>query len=256
MPYANPYMYRAKLASFYPRKYGGSGYIRKRSRYGYTSKTAKAKTVATYSKPVVNPSNFGISQRAGLGTKKTVIMPYYSTLQITTGATGTVTKILDFAANGAFQPDLSGGGHQPLMFDQMTSIFERYRVMKCTYRIQIHPNANNTINYVIGVNDAGAPAASIANFEMVVENGMSQQKFNSSTNPIIFTGIIDCSKVDGLTKSEYVSRTGDFFNSNPSDVIHLFGFAHNIAGTATNVNVSVYLEFEVECEGTRVTTQS
>lgn len=252
MPYANPTRYRNQLAIYYPGKYGSAGQKRKRSQSVYTGKTAVPKTVATYGKPVTNATNFGISRRAGLGTRKTVIMPYYTTKTVTM-AGGLTQKIFDFGVNCGYDPDLDVGGHQPMMFDEMANIFERYRVIKCNYKIQFS-TAREHINCSITVSDASSPSGAV--FETVVENGMNQQRFLHANNNNVFTGCIDLVKVDGLTKREYDARHNTLFTQNPGDIIHLFGHLENLGLDNTFVAISIYLEFVVECEGTRVTSQS
>jgi len=51
-----------------------------------------------------------------------------------------------FRLNGLFDPNLTGGGHQPHGFDQLATIYNRYRVIGCSYTVYAIPQTgSNTI---------------------------------------------------------------------------------------------------------------
>ncbi|WP_218254000.1 hypothetical protein, partial [Candidatus Magnetobacterium casense] len=48
--------------------------------------------------------------------------------------------------NSLFDPNRSGIGHQPYGFDQLATLYNRYRVISCGYRITCAtPTAGNTV---------------------------------------------------------------------------------------------------------------
>ena len=53
---------------------------------------------------------------------------------VITGSTG----VYRFALNNLFDPNLTGVGHQPHGFDQLSTIYNRYRVIGATYSINAY----------------------------------------------------------------------------------------------------------------------
>ncbi len=50
---------------------------------------------------------------------------------------GTPYDVRQFSCNGLYDPNITGTGHQPLYFDQLSGIYDHYTVFRswCTYRI-------------------------------------------------------------------------------------------------------------------------
>lgn len=46
-----------------------------------------------------------------------------------------------FAMNGVYDPDITGAGHQPRLFDQLMGLYQRYRVIKCAISFMFVPVA-------------------------------------------------------------------------------------------------------------------
>jgi len=61
---------------------------------------------------------------------------------VTTGANGAWALRL----NSLFDPDATGTGHQPYGYDQLSQLYNRYRVISCSYRLQA-PNVANIIQF-------------------------------------------------------------------------------------------------------------
>jgi len=81
---------------------------------------------ALYSQPVG-----GIKysrQPALLPSKMVVPMTYCSFVDIT--STVGAFAVYDYAANGLFDPDITGGGHQPYGFDQWTTFYSKLTVVR------------------------------------------------------------------------------------------------------------------------------
>lgn len=74
------------------------------------------------------------------------------------GATTTVAiQWHDFAANGMYDPDITGVGHQPMGFDQLAAIYQRYRVNACKITVdgmQLTPGTCGCL--MIGYDDLNA----------------------------------------------------------------------------------------------------
>lgn len=61
-----------------------------------------------------------------------------------------------FSANGCYDPDISGTGHQPMGFDQMTTFYNHYEVIGSKIRITPHLAGEGAgFNYGIKLDDNG-----------------------------------------------------------------------------------------------------
>lgn len=56
-----------------------------------------------------------------------------------------------FTANGLYDPNQSGVGHQPMYFDQLTAVYDHYTVLKS--KIKITPSYNGTLYFAAYVDD-------------------------------------------------------------------------------------------------------
>lgn len=94
------------------------------------------------------PLNNKTQVTAGLGFPKQMLMKHrYVENIVLQGVTGS-SATYRFSANGLYDPNITGTGHQPLYFDQMATLYNHYCVIgsKITYQIQ-----NNNSTYTLGV---------------------------------------------------------------------------------------------------------
>jgi len=71
------------------------------------------------------------------------------TLSISALATAPVTE--QFSVNGLFDPFTSGGGHQPLYFDQLAAIYNNYTCLKSKITVSFNPPASASAPMVVGI---------------------------------------------------------------------------------------------------------
>lgn len=75
-------------------------------------------------------------------------------------------------ANSLFDPDFTGGGHQPLGFDQMMLLYNKYSVISCgiTLTFNIQPSAAVTASaIVVGVRKGDSSGSLLSSFGHIVE---------------------------------------------------------------------------------------
>ncbi len=110
---------------------------------------------------------------------------YMSTIQIdpTTGTPGGYSYI--FVANGMFDPDLTGGGHQPMAFDQMMAVYRHYTVIgakiTCTFR-QVGDLATD-YRFICALSVRSDTTPAPTDFSKAVENGRIRWKYLSIQAP-------------------------------------------------------------------------
>lgn len=68
-----------------------------------------------------------------------------------------VANTYTFAANGLYDPDITGTGHQPMGFDQMAAFYNHYEVIGAKIKFIPAPSAEGTaFNFGIRLDDSGA----------------------------------------------------------------------------------------------------
>lgn len=96
-----------------------------------------------------------------------------------------------FSANGIYDPDITGTGHQPLGFDEYMSLYNHYKVTGSKMTIKCVPNSTAGPAFILGIYlDDGVTAATDSN------NLMEQ---GQSTWAVVNAG--DAAAVKGCSKS-------------------------------------------------------
>nr|QXP07579.1 MAG: putative capsid protein [Arizlama virus] len=75
------------------------------------------------------------SVNTGLGFPRMIKMAHRYSQTVRLTSTSGVPTFQRFRANGMFDPDYSGGGHQPLFFDQMTPLYNHFTVIAAKAKI-------------------------------------------------------------------------------------------------------------------------
>lgn len=96
-----------------------------------------------------------------------VMIPYYAYQQQITGAAGIITTRF-FSANGAYDPDVTGTGHQPMGFDTMMLYYEQYCVVRSKITVTFVNKGVEAVRAAISLTpDTTAPVIGD-----LVENGL------------------------------------------------------------------------------------
>lgn len=118
----------------------------------------------------------------------------------TTITINTATPQYNFNLNSLFDPDRTSTGHQPYGFDQLSALYNRYRVYGCSYVVTGY-QANNPIR--IGVVPSNSVAA-LTNMASLIE--LPRAKFTTQIpgGPRAqVKGYVDLPSLTGRTKSQY-----------------------------------------------------
>lgn len=112
-----------------------------------TKKVYKKKKAPPKPSPTKNLSTVTF----GRGFPDKVICTHkYHTFVSVTGTLG-ATGSYQFRANGMYDPDLTGLGHQPLYFDQIGLLYDHWRVFKSTMTLKVTSRSGSNPVLVAGV---------------------------------------------------------------------------------------------------------
>lgn len=152
--------------------------------------------------------------------------------------------------NSLFQVAYPSGGHQPLGFDQLTPLYQKYRVMKCHWKVRILPNnvtpALGTVLVVLPINNQTSTYTSISE---IAEKAGAVSKICNNYDPVSISGSCNLASLTGRTHREYMAD--DVYAANvtasPGEIMLLhFMVASNDNATSTIGSFFIELQFDTE----------
>lgn len=178
-------------------------------------------------------------------------------------STSSTPALYQFNLNSLYDPDRTGTGHQPIGYDQLSGLYDRYRVFACSWRIDVTGSA--TFWFTVLPFD-GINLASNTNRTLIQEMPRAVTKTGDNNNRhAMFKGHISLPRLRGQTSVEY---KGDDLNSglmgnvgtgsNPTDALtlNLFGYSDNQASATVSFNFRVQLMYHCELYDPAAISQS
>lgn len=147
--------------------------------------------------------------------------------------------------NSIFDPDQTGVGHQPYGTDQLAALYNRYRVISCSYVLTAFSAAS-------GIRFGAVPANEYKTFTTVAElaeNPRAQVRVQyPGATPQTIKGKVYMPALTGRGKTEYMSddRYQAQFGANPQEVMALNCAALDLAEAGIGCNWTAILEYTVE----------
>lgn len=92
---------------------------------------------------------------------------------------GLVTYV-NFAANGLYDPDISGVGHQPRGFDQYMALYNHYKVLASKIILQTNTTSNAGVTLLCQSSDSNGSAGSVSQW---IEKAQTSWKTCQSSGP-------------------------------------------------------------------------
>jgi len=167
---------------------------------------------------------------------------------ITTDANGLFT----FNLNSVFDPNRTGVGHQPYGFDTMASLYNRYRVISCGWRI--HANAvPGVANYMVACMPANEALTILSTAEWREQPRAKYVMASAGGSVPVLSGKCYIPSLVGRTKSQYMAddRYQAQVSASPNELailnIATAAIGAGFSGDATNSGtLHVVLEYTVE----------
>lgn len=193
------------------------------------------------------------------------VLKYCSSKAYTTGVGGIVGAKNTFRLNGLFDPDITGVGHQPYGYDQITPFFSVYTVRKVWMNITVSgvDDANTYLAYAI------TPSLSTTN---PVGMGIEQISESDETNFVMLgsstSGVpnqqiklpkIDLPQLEGLSWEAFYGNINQraAITANPGQGAQFHIGVGNTAGLAAkSATLTVEIFFDAYFEGRMSMPQS
>lgn len=172
----------------------------------------------------------------GLPKRMMLRQHYIQNYNIT--STSGVPAVYKWATNGLFDPDVSGGGHQPYYFDQMAALYNHYTVIGSKITIIVSPDTTATDSFVAGVyiNDDTTTTPISLNEFMETTKSKFKVANQAQGSPLVFSSKWSAKKTFGgsvLANSALRGTT----SSNPSET-SVYNFFLSAMDSASTVAVS------------------
>lgn len=190
--------------------------------------------------------------------EKFAVLPYNESALISAPTLGVATAYV-FSANGLYDPNITGTGHQPMGFDQAMLFYEHYTVT----HVKVTVNWLNTdIDDSAMVGILVAPDTTVeANATRLNENGLLVKRIiqpnASGMNNKSMSILVDIGKVNG---KKDVTAENDFRGdvaSNPVEQSYIHLFCYNFSSSNTvGLAFDVLLEYTAKFTEPRKMTQS
>lgn len=168
----------------------------------------------------------------------------YADLISVTSTTG-IKGVYNFSANGLFDPDITGTGHQPMFFDQMMAIYNHYAVIGAKIEIRGVPGSSNTspMSVILNLNDD--TTAATGDINAVQEQSLSSRLkicHVGETNPFRLVKKYSSKKVWG----KGIMANGDLHGdatANPLEQTYFQIVVQTVGATTTSISFQVLITY-------------
>lgn len=167
----------------------------------------------------------------------------YSQLQLAIQSSSTSGHYI-FTGNGAFDPDFSGTGHQPMGYDQYVGFYNRYRVHASTITVELLSSTLAVDMSIIPSTSSTTPTSIDNSYESpyVTTIPISSSVFRS-----VFSRRMSTRKIWGMNGITQDDLYQALFNANPTRTWfwHIFSVSNDGSTTAT-LRINVTITYEIE----------
>lgn len=221
---------------------------RTRSSYRKRPRTSKRRKFSSRKRPRYNQS---IQRMSMMSTSQIVTMKYVTQITIDPPIGGVGTHV--FTANGIFDPDITGTGHQPMGRDEWATFYDHYTVIgsKCKARF-LSPSTNTSTGVgIVGILLKDSNNL-LTNATTIMEQGRTKYK--------VMTGSSSGTPYQTITKGYSPKRffgfkdlrdnratVGAQYGVNPSEQAYFHVYIAPFGGGDDVASVKVLVEVEYKC---------
>lgn len=163
---------------------------------------------------------------------------YAETFTFTSGAGGICGTEQAMSINNLYDPNLTGGGHQPYCFDQLAALYGRYIVKKVSFDIDWSDPSGDGM-FVVAMlqgNSSGTALTGMTRDRVTELPFCASAELNNTGSQIEhFKKTISIWELLGITKTQYMGSStlyGAAVGTNPSVPVYLRFSCGSIRGTA------------------------
>lgn len=151
--------------------------------------------------------------------------------------------------NSIYDPDFTGGGHQPYGFDQLSALYNRYRVISCGYRINLA--AVSTAASIMLTAFPSNQNVTAGTGSEIRENPRAKYITQNPGAPsVILSNKVYLPSLVGRNKAQYMAddRYQALVTANPSEdaYLNIQTFAPSTDLPLGSVAVQIVMEYTVE----------
>lgn len=219
-----------------------------RGKTSRTSRTSRPKGVGIVNRFVsrspseVVPDNFRVQ------------LTYFDQFPLNAGST--VPDNYVFRANSLFDPNLTGAGHQPLGYDQWTTFYSNWVVVRAAVKFTMTPpnlsiSTPQIDNAIVAVTPRRNDASALSTVTNALEQPYTRWTMVSGySRPPTLSLTVDCARFFGVFPTVYRSSLeySGAIGANPTQVLHFVLTAGSTqAGTTDPDPIYVTAEFLFDC---------
>lgn len=188
-----------------------------------------------------------IARTPQLGSEFRTILRYSQEATLNPGVGGAAATY-QFMINSLYDPDYTGTGHQPMGYDQLMGLYNRYLVYGVGYEItMIFGDTTASRQAVVGTH-VNLSSSTSTDWTVYAENPETDfrvlESIGSQKTQTTFKGFIDIAKVYGMKRSE-IETEHNFWGqtaASPTSKVYLNLFAAGGQTTDTGA-VHCYIRF-------------
>lgn len=192
--------------------------------------------------------------RAGFGFSTRTRLRYVTSVQLQIA--GSAAGIRTFSANGLYDPDITGVGHQPMGFDVYSSVYSKYmvRASTCTIAAISPTDLANGAPMAVGILLSNAATLGVAGVDALMEQGLNPYVVMCNSTPLYRAVKVTSRRYKPelffhvTNPVDLQDEIGALTSANPvTQAYFICWFGQTPSGTDVDtLNVTVHLEYDVD----------